>query len=609
MAAEALTATQRQALWLHEHGINVGVQPIAAKKGFPARVLFFTRLPYDPVDRRPGDLLDVTSGRCNLSLVPGRTSGNLVIFDCETRPALIHMYRQFQARGMRLWVVQSPSRKGGGHIWVRCLDGEVENIKPGKHRDIEARANWCYVMAPPSIHPDPVDPARPYYTWFERDGDTVPEVRLADLDGITDLDGNPIKLRLKAAAPAGRSAWTPYSKATADYIARGHDLPEGSRYNSVMSAFMDFGRCDRKGYLGCSFDEAYALLAPVARASGLPDSEIDHAATAFFNAQGVTYKQKPLARWRLAEVFVEAFRFAGSTGASDERVMSAMVQRLRDDGDAQGTFRASEREIAELARLTRKSVRRARLRLQEAGLIARVEHDAKVKAGRETHSPALLHERRPSQWKFTDQVLKQGRALLRDKHGASTPLKSTTKDYRSSGVFAPFSDVPERGALGLSGIKILRAMQALGRATLRQIADQAGVTPDAVRYHLTGRTRGGGARSGGNLAALVHRQGRLYSIASVSDAEIERSVVPMGVAGKAERRRAQHERERALYAGLVIVRYREKHDRANYPGFQLESTVELEQFKDHILGRQHGADVVGADPNLGCTSGANSHGL
>jgi hypothetical protein len=130
-------------------GVNVGLQKRARKGRWPWKMLQTARLLWP-------DLLDLIAlaGACNLLAMTGRLSGNLVILDCETEARFAEQCGEVRRRGIPLWASRSNSSKGGGHIWLRCAEGEIANISPGKLPDMEVRGNRCFVLTPPSVHPE-----------------------------------------------------------------------------------------------------------------------------------------------------------------------------------------------------------------------------------------------------------------------------------------------------------------------------------------------------------------------------------------------------------------------------------------------------------------------
>jgi DNA-binding FadR family transcriptional regulator len=92
----------------------------------------------------------------------------------------------------------------------------------------------------------------------------------------------------------------------------------------------------------------------------------------------------------------------GRTSTTDYLVLLALLDRARKGANEHGLLRASERELAEKAHCTPKTVRKALKRLMDNLWIFRGKQD-------ETSTAYL--------WRFSDKVINRGRYLYK-----STPL-------------------------------------------------------------------------------------------------------------------------------------------------------------------------------------------
>jgi hypothetical protein len=574
-ALSSPSPTQQVAVWLYECGFNVGVQPYGSKKGLPHYELQHTRLYHNPVpdEARPDDLLDVTQGRCNLTVYTGRTSKNLFIFDCETGASLYHMIVQLTASNIRLWAVASPSAKGGGHIYLLCTDGEIENVPAGTHRDLEVWGNRHYVLTVNSKHPEPADVHNSLYQWLKREGDDPPSATLQQLERLTDLDGKTIRLTTtrRTERKTDPHPFTPHSKATEHYLSNGISLTEGYRHQAAFEALADFARCNYSGYPGYSRADAEHQIGRVARGSGLPTEEVNRLIERVYDSCTIgTYKAqgKPQHRawgWQYALTFCNQHQWTGRSGTSERGVFLALIERAREGSNNHGTFRASVRETAERARVSALTARRTlkKLRTATPPLICYAGQDGKAAAtSRDTSA------KRATLWRFSDYVMDQGRKL-----GESNPVRSTIGVLSSSGILSPNGDVVERGALGPVGLQIYQVMLSFDQpASLKEIAARAQLTVAKVRYHIVGQVRGGGKLL---ASGLVKRSGRSYLAEPATDDVLEQRIsVPYGTAGKGAHRREEYATERALYAGNRIIAARYKVDRAN---FLFGETPTLEQ--------------------------------
>ena len=549
-----LSPTQQTALYFYGLGLNVFPRVLGVKGSkMPWKTLQSTRLYHNPDDPQKGDMLDVLAGVCNLGLRCGRTSRNLFVFDCESRDAFVHLFKQLRERKPNLWAVKSPSKKNGGHIYFLCEDGEVSSIPIGKFKELEIRASGSYVLTVGSRHSDPADPDYPLYDWFCHEGQDVPSVTLSELDGLTDLDGKPITLELIRRRERPPKPFIPHNKRTADYLQYGGGTPEGRRQAELYAAACDYARCQNSGYEGYSSTEAYNDLAPIARMSGLLEAEIDRQIDrAYDRTTEGTFKskggKKPLLHWQYAEAFGKRHTWTGRTAGTDRAVYVAFVARCRLGGNENGTFRASEREICQLAHInSRNTVRAAIERFKKA--------DPPIICYAGKDGTSNQYRKRANLWRFSDYVIGHGRRLTK-----TDPLLLNPCVLLRNGSVSASSDFLERGAVGVIGYAIYKALLSFDQpATLQQIAERANVTAKQVRYHLIGDGKYGGKLS---QAGLIIRHGkRHYSAIAATDEDLEIYVsAPAGVVGKSAKRSERFQRERALFAGGQILRWRMEND-------------------------------------------------
>lgn len=113
---------------------------------------------WQPFQQRRADVMDIhrwdkTSALQNVGIVCGAISGNLVVMDCDSLDACRMFELNFPAL-RHTFTINTGSGKGK-HYYYR-----VENLPPTTRAlniaggNLELRANGCYVVAAPSIHPD-----------------------------------------------------------------------------------------------------------------------------------------------------------------------------------------------------------------------------------------------------------------------------------------------------------------------------------------------------------------------------------------------------------------------------------------------------------------------
>jgi hypothetical protein len=373
---------QEAAHFLYDVGFNVFPLPYRKKRpGYKWRngaKLHQTRLHPDYLNR-------AFAGRCNIAVLMGKTSGNLFVLDCDTQAAFEYNIGEARKRNIPRWASETAR---GGHLYFRSKEGTVKNMSQ-RVLDTEVRGDGVYVLAPPSLHPDGV-----IYHWRIREGNEPPMVRIQDIDWLRDSAGNAVRLEIQSVARKEQdngqhTRESRLSRGTLHYLDHGHTLPEGQRHNALRDAAWNMAGA------GFTKAEVYATLEPIARASGLPDSsdpgEIHRLIDGAF-AKPHTQDAKVASHhfdWERAQAYASNRRWLGRKGTTDRAVFLALVERARLGGYAEGTFRATLRELSEFARCSINAVQRSLRRMNDMVSPAGVD---KASGGR--------------LWRFTDKVLK-----------------------------------------------------------------------------------------------------------------------------------------------------------------------------------------------------------
>lgn len=526
---DELSETQYTAFELYDQGFNVFPQPLGKKGGYPWKSLQYIRLDRNHTRYGIGALF---AGKCNLAIMCGKTSDNLFVIDCETKDSFSYHIQQIKARNIPLWAVETGR---GGHIYLRCDSGEVENIQFG---DTEIKGRNGYVLAPPSIHPSG---AR--YQWIAQESKTVPTVSIEQIDWLKNANGKTIKLDVIAPSqPSQIKEYKLYdqqsrlSRQTKDYLQNGMSIPEGSRNNRLFSA-----ACDLAGNK-YTLDEASRLLTPIAISSGLVESEVNATLQSAFSShreparKHSTDIQKDQG-WRYAMLFASQVDWEGRSANSLHMVFLALIERARVSANENGVFRASIRELAVMAQLGTATILKYMDILKSRKWI--------ILCGKDKSSHASL-------WCFSSALLEKGKAveLKMDTLPLSPPwLRFSVSVFNSL-------DSAERGALGKGGVYLYKVMASLSSPMMpSQLARVAGMSVNRVNYAL------------GKLKQydLVVRDSNGWSIIRMDDTELDERVVSgSSIKGRGRRRRQRYTRERALYAGRLIYVARLRHERGQF---------------------------------------------
>lgn len=525
--ARLTTPTQDAAIDLYELRFNVIPIPFAKKGGWPWK-------PFQYVRVHPDHLLKLFAGRCNLAIMTGRTSHNLFVIDCETPESYRLQGTELRRAGIPLWSVRTGG--GGGHYYLRCVEGEVANVLPGELHDVEVRGQRCYVLAPPSVHPT----TGAVYDWDQREGDLPPLVR------ITDIDWLPLKLATHAKRDAQRipTAFPELSTSTRNFILNG--TTEGERNNRLFAAACDMAGNDYDDYT------VRQVLIPIALKCGLPENEVRDTLRSAFSQPRQPARQAPLLHqepkpWEKALCWAAQHAWQGRTGQTDRAVFLACCERARRASNENGVFRASVREIAEIARITAKTASTALRRLHKATLL---EYK-----GSDTTSQAKL-------WKLGQETTKghQTAQKVRDDY--------TNPPWLSSSVVITNSDAAERGALGKTAAVVYEGL--LGQA------GPIMPTPLAERLKLS-RVQVQHALAKLKGYNLVRREKAGWVGIGVSSEWLDKNVAgPAGTLGRGEVRKQQHIEQRARRAGERILQVR-----------IAESRAKEEVCLDELLGGEH----------------------
>lgn len=541
----SLTYLQQHALSLYDSGLNVFPQPIGTKGGYPWKQLQYTRL--DREDQLHG-LLPLFAGQCNIAVMCGRTSGNLFVIDCESPQSFEYHCNQLEQRDIPIWSVQTAR---GGHIYLRCAEGEVNNIKPGVLKDTEIKGSQGYVLAPPSRHPNGTR-----YSWIRQDSDIIPVISTQNIDWLSDRNGKPIQLTYKPTSSDNNvPVWklshytNRLSKQTMNYIKQGHLIQEGSRNNELFRAACDLAGNNYKE------EEAYRLLIDNAKLSGLSFTEISRTIRSAFSQQ-----REPSVKvsahsenWEYAFYYLTQKKWSGRGSNSKRALMLALIESARRSQNPNGIFRASIRELSQLARIGTATVQRLlpTFQLKNQPILFHYGYDQTSKA---------------TLWKFSNHVLQLGKSIKLNMD--TSPLLPPWLSYSVS-VFN--SDVAERSALGLGGLYLYMMLQSQKKPLMPSaIADLVSMTVNQVNYALSKLRQFG----------LVLREKAGWFVEQLAD--LDQVARDAGVLGKGKARMARYGLERATFVGRSVLNARLKRENQSFFRFFRQVSGQMSQYAQQI---------------------------
>ncbi|MBZ0296423.1 MAG: bifunctional DNA primase/polymerase [Anaerolineae bacterium] len=500
-----LSPVQETAMGLYQLGLNVFPVPYGKKGGYPWGMMQYTRLLAE-------DIYPLFRDNCNLAVMTGRTSGNLFVIDCETKAAFNAHELLLRKAGIPIWGVRSMGLREGGHFYLRCADGEIENVKPGQRKDVEIRGNRNYVLAPPSLHPR----TRRLYQWHIREIAAPPVITL---EQVKWLELKLVSGRCEEHVP---QPFSQLATSTRDFLAAG--APEGERNNRLFIAACDLAGNDY------DLHAAMQLLMPVARSCGLLEREIRDSVVSAYSkprtsAKPTTASQKQPSAWERAVAWANNQTWKGKSGQTDRAVFLACCERAKTANE-HGVYRASSREIAEIARIRHATAQLSLKRLETARFL--------IFAGKDGGSQAHLY-------RFGAETIQT--KLVRNR---TTIITTGLSNSGTDSHQIRLTDASE--ALGKTAYNLYLCMLQFPEFLRhRDLVLASGLSKTQVSNGLKKLVAYG----------LVRKVGRTYQVIPHTDEQLEDQVArPAGTLGKGEARRQKHQRERAAVAGARLYKAR-----------------------------------------------------
>jgi DNA-binding PadR family transcriptional regulator len=552
---KVLTDVQRAAIDLHQRGFNVFPLPTARawllrpdedgkiKKapytGLKLSKLYASRLHFDLS-------FVMLFENANIGVVCGRTSGNLVAIDCDSVEAYNYVGKKLSERGIGFW---STNSSRGGHYLMRIQEGEAANISKGNlmglpkriRKDVEVLGHRHYIVLPPSIHPL----SGAAYQWKGAEGPSfVPPSEDIPAVSIRDLEWLGLRLAAKAkqeerARPAGLEN---VSARNYEFWQRG--TAKGERNKKLTALLYDLAAD------GVEEENAFEIALIAAKRCTPPysKSHLRQMVKSAYDSPRTParsfYDENPSLRshqdndsapkqeWEVISEFAQNFDWRSQkwtytseirTGlckgyyqvgtlkaGTVKRVFLALVERFRMEG--RSIFRASEREVSEIATMGTKTVRYAIRALLEAGLI--------LSKGKTREDARLIS--------FGD--ISRMTALF-------TPLSSSAVILEKNNPL-PKTDA-EKDVFGSSPTYIIwRHLLVTPEKNANQTAQHMSLPPSTV-YAAFDRLQKIGLIS-------KNEEGKYVGLA-MTDAALEELSVELGTHGKAQRKVEQHKLQRQTH--------------------------------------------------------------
>jgi predicted transcriptional regulator len=366
----ALTDAQATAIDLYARGFNVIPLRKPGKKPYILKPFFTSRLHHCSATchhKGRHDIADLFS-RNNIGVVLGRTSGNLIDIDCDSAESFNRVGDELTGRNLPFWAIESA--RGGGYL-LRLIEGEAANMPKGQSpfNDVEVWGSLHFAVIPPSIHTSGI-----VYRWITPEprltmppGATLPAVSIRQLDWLGVKLAKDARREFEQPELYGLPAWAA-ELSQRNRLTNAEELTEGERNNRLFSM-----ACDMKG-IGAPYHEAEEIFMAIADRAGLDRKEARATfRSAYKKDRTPARKGATLKEWQRAKTFAESFDWRGTFGRKALRRQAlylACVERAKLDGRLH--WRATTRELAELANLSSKKTGEGLQDLINADLIRRV---------------------------------------------------------------------------------------------------------------------------------------------------------------------------------------------------------------------------------------------
>jgi len=446
----------------------------------------------------------------NIAVMLGRTSGNLVCVDCDSEQAFDKILDEFSSRGLNFWAFTT-SR--GGNLLFRLAEGEVKNLTKTSIQDVQVWGNKHYCILPPSVHPSGI-----VYSWLN-DQDPREDLARHEPPPLLHLDqlawlgvqrngrwGKPIELY-------GLPAWT---KHLSDHSRRilSNRILEGQRNSELTIAVYDVAAAITAGLVG--YEAAQALLRKAASncIPPYPIKQVDSMLTTALRKRDLTRAKEYFQTKNsysdsidLALSFLQYhdWKSHGRFAQTDQAVFRACIVRAQMDRCV--PFRASTREVAELANIQRhQTTMHALRRLSEKNILQLKNSDSRGAAmysfGDEIHflqrttistckNSGALEEKRfqpllPKTYTEKDVFLKLGKAswpiwtFLRDQPGSTVKAIINGCNLYPSTTKRTIQRLEKWGLVTYSPAEGVYFAETLDEATLANIAEQLGSNGNSI---------------------------------------------------------------------------------------------------------------------------------
>ena len=463
---------------------------------------------------------------CNVGLMTGWISQNLTIFDCDSSEAFQRVVSEFRSRKILFWAWTT--HNGRGHVAIRLAEGEAENNKESKIKDVNIIGRRAYASCPPSVHW-----SGEFYTWLD---DIEPDGP-PPIVSITALDFIGVKLYKKSrfGKPdmTGFPEWTVFLADPNQCTLISPPQKEGARNIILTDLIYDAVGVYNYGYIDDRNEMVEILIDCGERCR--PQYKKSQVLSMIKSAQNKEPRATPtrnLAQkdktitplWKVAVYFAQDRTWIGRTAQTDRDVFLALCERAKLDG--RELFRASWLELIELANISSlHTIQKALQRLIDFDLITYVSKDKMTGA---------------KLYKFTKQVVSYRNTI--EKEPRIEKCISTVQ-----GVIIMHSSIKTH--LTQQEQDVFKSLGRVAYRAFEYLKQNPGTIMDvskALKIHYSSVFRAMKSLAGHEMIKLNTADG-LYYPESVTDETLVQVATKLGTAGASANRKADNVRMRQIH--------------------------------------------------------------
>ena len=393
----------------------------------------------------------------------------------------------------------------GGQYWLLCAEGEVQNSKAGK---IDILGNHKYTVAPPSVHPSGM-----LYEWIDRPGPLPLLVSIADIDFLPLQLASTVR---REARVEKKHALPPVANAV---LIEGYVSGYASHSEAEYAAVLSLASTGFSDEMICEIFRVHQPPHYTKKGARHFQKYTLDKAREYLKQQEKPQQQAvaiPFIEWAMQTTW------AARTGNTDRAVFLALCERYQRDRTM--PFRASMRELAERANLSKEAVQRSLHRLQENQIV--------TCAGKDKEAGS-------NQYRLTAETIQSQSGVCKvHTLGVTTPSVCT--------LHTPH-DAWNNRALGQSGLFCYQQLQQQP-GTVAELAQRLGKERSTVSRTLHRLEEHG----------LACSDGKAWKALEVTPERLDRIALLCGTAGKSAARVQKHREERATRASLIVMQQKER---------------------------------------------------